>query len=138
MAKETTNSEEFKISSYNSAGNTIKRLDSLWESAHRDVRNGNYLDWNILLDRLWLEISGDLDEENEANKKMEEINTEIIKLLPLSNGSPTGFNKKNTNDIIRISKQYLTLRKKEMLVKKMENKLGLGKAYVDEFEDDWD
>ena len=38
----------------------------------------------------------------------------------------------------KISKQYLALRKKEMLIKSVENKLGMGKAYVDEMEDDWD
>lgn len=138
MTAETSSSEDYKLSSYNSAGNTIKRLDSLWESAHRDVRSGNYLDWNILLDRIWLEVAGDLKEDAEENKLMDVLNQAIVKLLPLSSGNMHGFNKRASNDIIKLSKQYLLLRKKEMLVKRMENKMGMGKAYVDEFEDDWD
>ncbi len=114
------------------------RLHLLWEAAHKDVRQGNYLDWNIVIDRIWLEVAGDLAEDATENKEMQIINSQIVKLLPLSIGNMYGFNKKPANAIVRISKQYLLLRKKEMLVKRMENKLGMGKSYVDEFEDDWD
>jgi hypothetical protein len=138
MAVENVSSEDYKMSSYNSAGNTIKRLDNLWEAAHKDVRVGNYLDWNILLDRIWLEVAGDLKEDAPENKQMDELNREIVKLLPLASGNMHGFNKRESKDILKMSKQYLLLRKKEMLVKRIENKLGLGKAYVDEMEDDWD
>jgi len=85
-----------------------------------------------------LEVAGDLKEDADENKMMEVLNQAIVRLLPLASGNMSGFNKKNTNDIIKMSKQYLLLRKKEMLVKRMENKMGMGKAYVDEFEDDWD
>lgn len=137
MDKETESSN-YKQSSYNSAGNTIKRLDTLWEAAHKDVRETNYLDWNILLDRLWLEVAGDLKEDSPENQAMEEFNKKIVKLLPLSIGNLHGFNKRSDAQAIKVSKQYLLLRKKERLVKFMENKLGLGKSYVDELEDDWD
>jgi hypothetical protein len=137
MAEEK-GSDDYKLSSYNSAGNTIKRLDSLWEAAHKDVRVGNYLDWNILLDRIWLEVAGDLKEDADENKQMDKLNQEIVKLLPLASGNTHGFNERDKGDILKVSKQYLKLRKKEMLVKRMENKMGMGKAYVDEMEDDWD
>lgn len=135
---ETQSTSEYKLSSYNSAGNTIKRLDSLWEIAHRDVRNGNYLDWNIVLDRLWLEVAGDLKLDSIEHKQMNDIIFELIPLMPLTNGNLIGFNKRPKGYYDLISKQYLVLRKKEMLIKFMENKLGMGKAYVDEFEDDWE
>jgi len=131
-------SSEYKMSSYNSAGNLIKRLDSLWETAHRDVRGGNYLDWNTVLDRLWLEVSGDLQMDAKEHTMMDAINQEIIKLCPLTTGNTSGFNKKTKEFYERVSKQYLAIKKKERLIKFMEGKLGLGKAYVDEFEDDWD
>jgi len=135
---ESENTSEYKLSSYNSAGNLIKRLDNLWEAAHKDVRSGNYLDWNILLDRLWLEISGDLKENAPEHKEMDKFDEQIVKLIPLSSGNSSGFNGMDEKTINKLSKQYLVLRKKEKFIKRMEGKLGLGKAYADEFEDDWD
>lgn len=137
MAKESETAD-IKLSSYNSGGNTILRLHNLWEVAHKDVRNGNYLDWNIILDRIWLEIAGDIKTDAPENIEMNLLNSEIVKLLPLSIGNINGFNKRKSQDMVKISKQYLLLRKKELLVKRTENKAGMGKAYVDEFEDDWD
>ena len=135
---ENVTSSEYKLSSCNSAGNLIKRLDELWTAAHKDVRVGNYHDWNVILDRLWLEIAGDLPEDSTENTKMDSFNTEIVKLLPLPSGNMSGFNKKDKVDYDKLSKQFLSLKKKERYIKFTEAKLGLNKDYVDEMEDDWD
>lgn len=138
MVDNSDTSSEYKLSSYNSAGNTIKRIDLLWMSAHHAVESGNYLLWNILLDRLWLEVAGDLTPDDDNNKKMNDINAKIVSLFPLTTGNVTGFNRKGESYYLKVSQQYLAIRKKEQQIKFMEHKLGLGKSYVDEFEDDWE
>ena len=128
MNNENTSSSDYKLSSYNSAGNLIKRLDELWTAAHKSVRVGNYLDWNILLDRLWLEVSGDLKLDAPEHALMDAVNIEIVKLFPLNTGNLNWFNKKTKDLYDNISKQYLIIIKKEKLIKFIEGKLGLVKA----------
>ena len=135
---ENQSTSEYKLSSYNSAGNLIKRLDELWTAAHKDVRQGNYYDWNIILDRLWLEIAGDIKQDAPERTKMKEFNEKITELLPLPFGNMSGFNKNKNDDLLKLSKQYAILRQKEEFIKFTEAKLGLNKAYVDEMEDDLD
>ena len=67
-----------KVSEFHGAFAQLRRVDLLWQLAHRDVRNGNYLNWNICLDRLWMEFVGDLDPDCQEEKDMAKINKKMV------------------------------------------------------------
>lgn len=128
---------EGKTSKYNSAVAQLKRMDSIFDAMHKEVRQGNFFQWNINLDRLWIELIGDLDDDNKEEKALNEINKDIIKLHPLVSGSPSSFNKKPKDYYDKVGAQYQLLMKKEKLLRKLQNTLGKGTAWSDPFEDDF-
>lgn len=127
---------EGKTSKYNSAGDQLQRIDKLWELSHKFSRSGEYNSWNKVLDRIWLELAGDLDMGdkaidifNEFNRKLVELNIEAVRNV--------GFNKPQEDYKEVRSKQYFLLMEKELYIRRLQNKLGKGTAWRDEFEDDF-
>ena len=133
---ETASSE--KTSKFHGAFDQLRRVDALWAITHRDVRAGNYLNWNVCLDRLWMEFLGDLDENSEDEKKFNEINKKIIDIYPIFSSTNANFNKKPEGFSDKLSKQYLLLCEKEIFIRRVQNKLGKGTAWRDEYEDDFE
>jgi hypothetical protein len=127
-----------KTSKYNSAFDQLRRIGVLWQTISIDVRNGNYLHWNINLDRLWMELVGDLDENSDEEKKIKEINKKILAISPLVQTTGKTFNKISEAHIARVSKQYLILVEKEIFLRRLQNKQGKGTAWKDESEDDFE
>jgi len=128
---------EVKTSKYNSAVAQLQRMDKIFEAMHKEVRNGNFFQWNINLDRLWMELVGDLDGDSKEEKDLSIINTEIVALNPLAHASMGTFNKKPPEHTLKMGKQYQLLMKKEKLLRQLQNKLGKGTAWSDPFEDDF-
>ena len=131
-----------KVSKFHGAFDQLRRIDALCAMAHRDVRSGNYQNWNTCLDRLWMEFVGDLDIENEKDMQTEEdfdkINKELVGLFPLFSTMHDTWNKKPADFIQKKSKQYLILSGKEIFLRRLQNKLGKGTAWRDESEDDFE
>lgn len=130
-------STEGKTSKYNSAVAQLKRMDAIFEAMHKEVRNGNFFQWNINLDRLWIELVGDLDDNSSEEKEIKDINAKLVKLLPLPSGAASSFNKKPVGYPVRMAAQYQLLMEKEKILRKLQNKLGKGTAWSDPFEDDF-
>lgn len=128
---------DVKISKFHGAFDQLARIGNLWKQMHTDVRNGNFALWNLGLDRVWLELSGDIETDSGLNKEFEKIDTELVKLFPLIGSSVSGFKERSKEDNERIGQQYLTLKKKETFIRRVQNMTGKGSAYEDPYEDDF-
>ena len=102
-----------KTSKFNSAQLKLLRLHGLWSDAHTHSRNGNLQKWNIDLDRAWLEMIAMANDTDV--KKFQEIGCKLAK------------NKDN----------YFVLMEKEIFLRRLEDRSGLGNAYSDPNEDDF-
>lgn len=132
------NTSEEKTSKFHGAFDQLRRIDVLWAMTHKDVRSGNYLNWNTCLDRLWMEFIADLEQNSQEEKDFDKINKELLEVYPLVSSLDKNFNKKPEGFDKKVSKQYLLLTKKESFVRRIQNKLGKGTAWRDEYEDDFE
>ena len=125
---EGDNEPQQKISRYNSGIAQIYRLDILWRDSHKHSRLGELTKWNWDLDRVWLELAGDLEEDDKQITDYEAFTTLIGDL-----------NKKFTNRKIDLGEYKLTLYKllmeKELFLRRLQNKLGKGSSYLEGDED---
>ena len=127
---------EEKISKLNSGGLINLRLDTLWKDAHKHSRAGLYSSWSADLDCIWSELGGEYDKDSNEQKEFDTIN---INLLSVRNWKTNiGFRKFDINDKLEMTRQYILLRRKEMFLRRIQNKQGKGTAYTDGSEDDWD
>lgn len=133
-----------KLSMANSAYSQIYRFDETWKNAYRHRSNGNHHAWNLDLDNIWLELSGDLKEKfgdgkEEYKKIMDkilEVNKNILSTYPLVTGTlASGFNVPSADSLKRVSKQYLFLMDKEQFLRELQNRLGKGTKWLDEDQD---
>ena len=114
-----------KTSKFNGAISQMYRLDELWKDTHRHSRLGELEKWNWDLDRVWTELAGDFDEKSNNNKDFSDINKEIGDL-------------KDTFRALKIKKDefqnkfYIALMKKELYLRRLQNKLGKGTEFEDE------
>lgn len=107
--------EEQKTSKYNSAVAQLYRLDNLWQSAQYHSRNGYLLKWNYDLDAIWRELAGDtITDDDNTFAKMDFF---IAKY-------------KTSRDLL-----YQLIVKKEIFLRKIQNKQGKGTAYVNPDDD---
>lgn len=132
-----------QLSKINSGMLIILRLNELWKDAHRHARKGNYSKWNDDLDRVWCEIGGDEKEVDEDDKDYSKSSDVLYKKLTLDyadtckegNNKPKGFEQLDSNAKISITKQKQALIKKELFLRRLQNKQGKGTAYHDSSED---
>lgn len=115
-SEEFTEMESPKISKYNSAISQLMRLDYLWQDCHRHSREGKYLKWNADLDRVWCELAQDIKEKDKEEKDFNDLNKEVA-------------NAKDNNSMYKI------LMKKEVFLRRLQNKQGKGTAYEESFDE---
>jgi len=109
-----------KLAKFNSMTAILFRLDLLWKDAHAHSRSGQLMKWNWDLDKVWCELSADAKEEHET--KFKDLNTEIFKI----------------NSVTERAKLYEKLLEKEIFLRKLQNKQGMGVKYeqsIDEYMD---
>lgn len=121
------------LSKLNSGGLINLRLHDLWNNVHRAACKGNYLLWNLTLDRLWSELAADEPKNSDLLPQIQKLNNEISLLgnLP-SPDVRLVFKKYNNVDRMKMSKQYNLLMQKELCLRRLQNKQGKGTAYVDD------
>ena len=138
MEEYSTQSSDLKLSRYNSAADQLQRIGGLWRDANNHSRNHDYHKWNMDLDAIWRELSADLNPNCPEEKYFLQLVEKISALLPLTKQVAESFNKKLQYNIEKSSKEYRILMEKEVFLRRMQNKLGKGSAYKDEFEDDFE
>jgi len=134
--------EEGLITSKFNSGMLINlRLNNLWILTHNYARKGLYSDWSGVLDRIWCELSADIPDSEEGiktNKLFDNIEIELSVVGVTNWGRIDGFQEKDAKMKLFMTKQYRLLMKKEIFLRKLQNKQGKGTAYYDESEDDWE
>lgn len=126
--------ETNKVSKYNSAVAQLQRIDGLWNKAHVFSSSGNYLLWNITLDKIWSELAGDLNPEDTRVKEFYNFTKRLGEAGIISKEEINGFENPKNNK----AQQYMVLLQKEIWLRRLQNTQGKGTAYADEFEDDFD
>lgn len=126
--------QEQKLSKYNSGVAIQIRLDSLWKDANSHSREGKYSKWDCDLDAIWRELARDIsDKEWDTTQIAFDVFTaEITKVGNIADEEPAGFKKPDDNFWKKRNEHYKILMKKELFLKRLENKLGKGTATADE------
>lgn len=120
------------------------RLDTLWRDSHAHSRAGNFKLWNLDLDCIWAELARDLkqktkeDKENFNNTEIEfnEFDKNLEELGQISDSVPMGFKSLTPEQIKARTEHYKILRKKQIFLARLENRLGKGTTFDDDDEDD--
>ena len=94
-AEEGSDSGETLTSKYNSAALINLTIAELWKDSYKHSRAGEFSKWNADLNCIWVELGGDLKEENKEDMKVserfDELETELARLGALSK-KKSGFN----------------------------------------------
>ncbi len=109
----------------NSKEDTLSRINTLWKVSHERVLEETYSLWDMLLDRVWLELINLMSDAqfNALNPDLEKINKELYALGPLDDSKDNGFKKKKIEEYRNRTNQYNFLLKKETFLRKAQNKI---------------
>ena len=128
--------EQPKISKYNSGIAIIMRLDVLWKDTHTHSRSGQYYKWNLDLDRIWCELSRDLEETDYTEKKklFDDFETKLSQKGEIKDNLSSSFDTPSQQDVKNRKEQYKILMEKELFLRRLENTLGKGTAWDEDEE----
>lgn len=127
--------ETAKTSKINSGMLQMYRLDYLWKQAAYFATSGQYAKWNDILDRVWMELGGDVREGDDNEENYKELSEKYAKAItPIEK---QGFEDMTQNDLLNLVKQKKALMEKELFLRRLQNNQGKGTAY-DEEDDDFD
>lgn len=126
-----------KTSRINSAQLLNLTLDLLWKDAHNHSRKRQFSEWDSDLNMIWGELAGDVDPGKTDEKTFFDLCEKIYETGSLSNPPITGFKNSKSIDVKTRSKQYILLLRKHVWLKRLQNRLGKGTAYKDQFEDEF-
>ena len=102
-------------SKFNSAQLDLFRIHDLWRKTHYYAEKGMLHKWNIVLDRIYQELSNDT---KEADDEIFDDFQKEIKDTP----------KNNPNSVVEF---YELISLKERFIRKLQNKQGKGTSYDD-------
>lgn len=130
---------EQKVSKFSGGVNIQIRLNSLWIDSHNHSRSGLFNKWNCDLDRIWIELGGDLPEKEyeEYLKKFDKHDKELSCSGCFDDNLADEFKVPDKNVLNKRNKQYKLLMDKELFLKRVEKHLGKGTSWDDEDEDDF-
>ena len=135
MDEELTEEQTYKTSKYNSAQLINIEIHETWKKAKGFAILGMYHSWNVILDMVWADLAADLDETAEENMKYNEFTKRLAETGTLEAPKILAFNAEKAN-MNKTARQFSILLEKHIWLKRLQNKLGKGTAYRDEFEDD--
>jgi len=119
------------VSKYNSAQLINQRMHNLWLECLREWKCGDLNKLNDLLDVVYTELYSDAKKEQREQIRKLDAN--------ISQMQSTLRSRKNLKDYFSIKSRYaLEIKRKWLFLKTLEKSQGIGKAYRDEFEDDFD
>lgn len=117
MEESIAGEEKKLISDFNEAKLQILRLHGLWSDCHRLSCSGKLTLWNWKLDRVYVELTNDMwDEDKEKkSKKPESFYQRILKV-----------NDDISKEEVVGKKLYKLLTEKEMILRELQNAAGKG------------
>jgi hypothetical protein len=124
-----------KVSKFHGAFSQLERMNKIWDNVNSSSIAGNFKNWNTHLDVLWMELGADCEEEGIEELSYLKFNLELKKLGVLKNNEIKGF--KNSLDTQNENSESIRqlLRRKELFLRRLQNKLGKGTAWSDPDED---
>jgi hypothetical protein len=131
--------EDIKISKFSGGINIQMRLNSLWIDAHNHSRSGLFSKWNGDLDRVWIELGGDLKDKEyqEYKDKFDVYDSNINNSGNFEDSLVDDFKPATKEQLIKRNNQYKLLIEKELFLKRVEKHLGKGTSWDDEDKDDF-
>lgn len=123
------------ISKLNSGGLINIRLDFLWRETQKHSRVGKYSDWNADLDCVWRELAGDIKPGSNDEKEYEKIERQLSQVGVNNWTAHSGFKTIKETQGMKMTSQYRTLIKKEVFLRRLQNKQGKGTAYSQDDDD---
>ena len=129
--------EEERISKINAAGIINVTIENLWRDAFSSMSQGNLVTWNRKLDSIWSILGGDIKEGDEDDKSMSSLNLQLYETGSL-NHKKSGFQKLNDGESTKMAMQYILLNKKNLFLRRLQNRQGKGTAYRNDDDDDMD
>lgn len=121
---------------FNSAIAQLQRLDSLWKDCNRHSRDNQFIKWNQDLDTIFRELSDWTIDEDEEFKKFNDFNKALVQAGLFEPVTEKGFEIKNAKQSAeKFSKIYEILMKKEILIRRLQNKQGRAGVVEDSVED---
>jgi len=129
--------EDEKISRINAAGIINITIENLWRDVFLAMSKGDLVTWNRKLDSIWSILGGDVEEGKAEDINFKELNEQLYRTGNL-NHKKTGFKKLEDTEATKMAMQYLILCKKNLFLRRLQNKQGKGTAYQDESMDDMD
>ena len=130
-------SEEERISKINAAGIINVTIENIWRDIFVAMAQGNLTLWNRKLDAIWGILGGDVKEGEVEDTNMAALNLKIYETGSL-NHKKSGFQKLKDDESEKMALQYLLLNKKNLFLRRLQNKQGKGTAYAFEDRDDMD
>lgn len=127
--------EEAKISRINAAGIINITIENLWRDCHSAMAKNDYSLWNKKLDAIWTILGGDVKEGDTEDKKMNDLDLKIYETGNL-NHNKSGFKTISKEESKKMAFQYQYLKKKSLILRRLQNSQGKGTAYHDEDNDD--
>lgn len=124
-----------RMSKINSAGIMNITLENLWRDYNSAMSDGRYQRANSKLDSIWVILAGDVKENGDEEKRINNINIKIYEQGSMNTKTGTGF-QKVVNPKSPLVYQYLIL--KAVFLRRLQNKQGKGTSYISEDEDDFD
>jgi hypothetical protein len=119
------------VSAFNSASYINQRMHNLWVECKRAWRTGYMDELNGILDVVYTELYADATPEQV--KKIKEFDSNIVQF---------GFKIRSAKNLKERKewemKHAMEIKEKWLYLKLLEKKQGIGKAYKDKFEDDFD
>lgn len=131
--------EAYKPSKYNSGFLVILRINELWKDANNHARKGNFVSWNEDLDRIWMELVGDIKQEEGEKNPEEQYKELVLKYAKACNiqSKGNGFEERDNEQRKSTALKKNALMDRETFLRKLQNQQGKGTAYQEE-EDDWE
>lgn len=122
--------QDFKSSKYNSGFLVILRINELWKDANRYARNSQYSLWNEVLDRIWLELIGDIPPKDRKAKE-EENKKLVLKYASsyISEDRSDNFKGKSINERMSLALRKAALMEREAFLRILQNEQKKGTAY---------
>lgn len=130
-----SHSEEGRTSKYSGAIAQLYRIDDLWKDVHKHSRQGDFVKWNLDLDRLWSELSEDIKDNSPEDLEFKKINKVLADNGLFNMKRPVGFSSPSAKDLGSHGLMYVLLLRKEIFLRRLQNKQGKGAKYEDSIED---
>lgn len=130
MAEEYGSEQIQKTSKLNSGMLQIYRLNVLWKDASKYATLGLYNKWNDVLDRIWCELAGGI-KDKETIELYAKLTAEYAKSIK-GNPKRVGFETFSDEDLQNMVLQKQTLMDKEIFLRGLEDKQGMGRGYDEE------